>query len=327
MSVTYNDLTSTLFPEGVDTLELYQELTTAQKAIVVDWNALIAQKRFTEADALMAANPDLAKSFPTAEKWNKTMESIIAVQRFFKDSVFTYIQDTGVDVKEFILSAVKYKGNFSPSVLYGLYNLVYYETTDEETGKTIDAYMSYKETIPIGTLPTNTSYWFPVTLRGNMGASGVGLSFRKNWDYTKQYYENDIVLHDGDLWYAKQDNINSAPILGSANWEVFYELKQTTVSIIMIDGKPLSEGLACAAFSNPMLFKGIFVTEATITGGYFYELRFNETNKLIADSTETKSGEDYITTIKLYKTDGTTIDKTITKTETKVSGVYKTIIA
>ncbi len=325
MSVTYKDLTSTLFPEGVDTLELYQELTTAQKAIVVDWNALIAQKRFTEADALMAANPDLAKSFPTAEKWNKTMESIIAVQRFFKDSVFTYIQDTGADVKDSIINAIKYKGNFSLTTTYTVYNLVYYETTDPETGTTIDAYISYKETIPVGTLPTNTTYWFPVTLRGNMGASGVGMSFRKTWDYTKQYYENDVVLLNNTLWYAKQDNINSTPIAGSVNWEILFVLEQASSSIIMIDGKPLSEGLACVAFSNPILFKGIFLTEATITGGYFYELRFNGTNKLIADSTETKSGDDYITTIRLYKADGTTVDKTVIQTDTKVNGIYKTI--
>lgn len=312
MADSYADLKSQ-FPYLIDTRLEKRNPTLAEKPLILQWYNLQNGGNFTGADKILADNPTLKECFPTADDWNKTQDSVIAVERFFRD-----------EVQNYIIGAVKIKGKFLPDMQYGVYNLVYYETYDEETGVTIDAYISYKDNIPVGTLPTNTDYWYPVTLRGQMGASGIGLTFRKKWNETKNYYTDDIVSFNNILWIAKTNNLDSRPVEMSADWEIFFRLNQEASSITMQDNKPLSEGLICANFDNPSLLTGYTITSTKTADSYIDILTLTSTGRKIADRTEKKTAYDYITIINIYKEDGASIEKTITVKENITD--YRTVV-
>lgn len=315
MSITYPDL-DIKFPDEFDVGEFFRDLTISEKPLAIQWNKLYSEGRFEEAESILAENPKLKECFPTAKDWNRTLEICIGLERFFRDNV-----------QDYVVNAIKFKGEYSPTTQYKVYNLVYYKTTDLEMGTNIDAYVSYKDNVPIGTLPTNKDYFFPVVQRGQMGASGLGIAFRQDWKYDKTYALDDVVSYNNTLWFAKSSNSGRTPESVSSYWGVFLQLKQDTTSVLMVDGRLLSEGLICASFDNPSLIKGTFNTSKHISNGYLDEIRFTDTNKLIADRTETSITGGYNTTIRIYQSNGLTVDKTINIAETRIAEGYKTVIS
>ena len=69
-----------------------------------------------------------------------------------------------------------------------------------------------------GILPTDTNYWRILTLRGERGLSGDGLSFAWTWDNTTQYNLNDVVVYGNKWWAATQVNRGQQPQAGSNYW-------------------------------------------------------------------------------------------------------------
>ncbi|MDD3267231.1 MAG: hypothetical protein PHC75_08665 [Burkholderiales bacterium] len=316
MSITYPDLPDINFPDSYDIGKFFRDPTITEKSLIVDWNALIAQKRFTEADALITANPTLLECFSTASDWNKSLSICIALERFFRDNVENYI-----------INAIKNKGTYSPTTQYTIYNLVTYTSTDPETGTTIDAYIAIKDNVPIGTLPTNSTYFTPVTQRGQMGASGIGLSFRSDWSSTKSFYAQDVVLYNNILWIAKQDNINSVPSEESPNWGVFFYLRIYSNGVITPDNKTLEQNTIITAFDNPYLIAGTYITETVAGSDYISLLKWTSNNKLIADKTDSNPSVGvYNSLIRIYKSDGVTVDKTVTLAYSQSGNVYTTNI-
>ena len=69
-----------------------------------------------------------------------------------------------------------------------------------------------------GIAPTDAKYWRILTLRGERGLSGDGLSFTWVWDSTMQYNLNDVVVYGNKWWAATQVNRGQQPANGSAYW-------------------------------------------------------------------------------------------------------------
>ena len=69
-----------------------------------------------------------------------------------------------------------------------------------------------------GIAPTNTNYWRILTLKGERGLSGEGLSFAWVWDSTMEYNVNDVVVYGNKWWVSTQVNRGQQPANGSAYW-------------------------------------------------------------------------------------------------------------
>lgn len=190
------------FPESVDVFEKFQDPSISQLAVIQQYKKLYSEGKITEAVTLLEENPDLKHCIINAENLNKLRDAIISMQRYYLK-----------DVQAYLMNLVKWKGAWEDSESYNKYDVVSYARKD-----VVETFMAVVNDVPIGTTPINLEYWVPITLRGEQGVSGTGLSGRGNWNENTQYYVDDWVAHNSTIWAASNDNFNSEPYDGSPDW-------------------------------------------------------------------------------------------------------------
>jgi hypothetical protein len=198
MSTTYSDLIYSNYPDSCDTYEYMNDLSLETLNLAKQYQDLINSNKFTDAAQLLIDNPNLNKIMFNAEKYNKLIDSVKAIERLYFSDIQTYIMEL-----------VKYKGTYSSSQKYTKYDVVEYNSM---------IYMCISLSTPIGTSPTDDTYWYPLSIKGDQGESGTGLSPRGVWNSEIQYYKDDLVSYNNQLWAAKEDNINSLPNNDSTIW-------------------------------------------------------------------------------------------------------------
>ena len=87
------------------------------------------------------------------------------------------------------------------------------------------------KTPPSGTLPTNTTYWRILTIKGVMGESGTGLTFRYNWESGTSYYTEDVATYDNIVWCCLKDNTDVVPGSDSSVWKIIYTPTQNVYPV------------------------------------------------------------------------------------------------
>ena len=133
----------------------------------------------------------------------------------------------------YITSLVNYKGTYDNSTEYKKYDVVTYTT-----GETTCAYLVIVDQT-IGNLPISANF-VPITLKGDKGESGIGMTPRGIYNESTVYYLYDCVSYDKKLWYAKQNEFSGKlPSEGSAYWEIFTVISQSSYDITMADGSNL----------------------------------------------------------------------------------------
>ena len=214
MSTLYQDLDFTNFPNALDNIALKSNITNAADAqLVSQIQTAILDNDFVTAANLLNSNPYLSGKIFNANDYNQIRDALIALERFYKNDIYNYIADKQATWENNI-DRYNFKGVYSPSTQYEKNNLVNY-TTSEGT-------LLYlcTQTPPSGTAPTNTNYWRVLTIRGERGEPGEGLSFTWVWSSAMQYHVNDVVIFNSKWWVAKQPNQNQVPVESSSYWEV-----------------------------------------------------------------------------------------------------------
>ena len=311
ISNTYPDLPLTNYPEQIDTPNKYRDPSINEIPIIQEYYGYIDSGNYVAANQLLANNPSLKQCFISADRLNAFIEMNVALQRFFRDNVFQYI-----------ITAVKPKGVWSSSAQYSIFDLVIYSTTDAETGQTYDAAMVIKDYPPVGTTPADSEYFMPVTLRGEQGISGTGLSFREPWDSSKSYYIDDVVSYNNSLFVAKEDNTNKNP-LTSSEWNEIFKLKQDISSVIIssqnisLDKKMIEMAFDNLSTSNNIKKTTVFNESGSISD----EIRDLNSSLLLADkNTEfikiDGKVKNIISVINIYDSGGSTVVNTSTTTTT-----------
>ena len=212
MSALYPDLDFTNYPGELDNITLKSNITNATDAqLVAQIQASILAGDFANASAILNANPQLNGKIFNANDYNQIRDAILALERFYNSDIKNYItekQATWVaEVDKF-----NYKGVYSPTTQYYKNNMVDYTTTE---GTFLYLCIQQPDT---GIAPTNTNYWRILTLRGERGLSGEGLSFAWVWDSTMEYNVNDVVVYGNKWWVSTQVNRGQKPANGSAYW-------------------------------------------------------------------------------------------------------------
>ncbi len=214
MSKTYMDL-SNQFPDEIDALTRFSDVTPEYLSTVKQYYAFLEQDNLSSANALLEDNPALKTMIINAENLNKFVDIAISLERFYRD-----------EVEDYLVNIVKYKGAWNENTAYTKYDVVTYAREDN-----IEAYMGIVLDIPLGILPTNTTYFVPMVVRGPQGVSGTGLSYRYAWSSIQQYQADDCVAYKNALWAAKRDNVGAIPQDGSGDWELVLGIpSQITVS-------------------------------------------------------------------------------------------------
>lgn len=213
MSTLYQDLPLTNFPsDGVDTFPTYLNVTATDGPLIQQYMEAMNAGDQVLANQILAQIPAAEQKVIKATDLNKVMQATLAVERFYKDDIYDYIAQEQQNWEN-IINQFTYKGIYSSGNTYQKYNMVGYTFS----GSTL-IYIAIQD-VPNGIDPTNELYWRVLTIQGQDGEPGEGLSYRFGWNPATQYGPNQAVTYDGALWMSMQNNLNVQPGTNSTIWK------------------------------------------------------------------------------------------------------------
>ena len=235
MSATYPDLSSN-FPDSIDIFPTWFNIVASDGPLIAQYQAAMEAGNTTQANQILAQIPQGTQKIITATSLNDLTAAMLAVERFYKDNIADYIQ-TQQENWLTIINQFSYQGVWESGTSYVVNNLVSYTVSG------LNLVYIATSTPPVGTAPTNTQYWRLLTIQGQQGASGEGLSYRQEWNSSTQYATNDAVTYDGALWMALQASQNRLPDTNPQYWQlvmnletVTYPIQDTVPTNLQVDG-------------------------------------------------------------------------------------------
>ena len=104
MSVLYPDLDFTNYPGTLDNIELKSNITNSTDAQLVQQiqTAIIAGD-FSNASAIINANPQLNGKIFNANDYNQIRDAILALERFYKNDINLYLETSSNSLNVFSL--------------------------------------------------------------------------------------------------------------------------------------------------------------------------------------------------------------------------------
>ena len=240
MSITYPDLENK-FPDSIDNYDRFLDPTLEMLSVINQYYTKFDSGDLEGANALLTSNPILKQMVINANNLNQLRDMCISLERYYMN-----------DVQQYIMDIIKEPVNYNASTKYVRYDVVGYIVNGVR-----QYFWCFNDNTPIGTLPTNTTYFIPLTLRGDSieydwdgtklgvrvegevnytytdlkGLDGVGLLYKGQWNADTQYLVNQCVSHDNILWACNVDNVNSEPYVGNPNWSPALDIpKQINIS-------------------------------------------------------------------------------------------------
>lgn len=218
------DLSLTNFPGEIDSFLTYVNITANDGPKIKQYIEAMNAGNTTVANQIFETIPNATQKVIKATDLNKLSQAILAVERFYKTDVKPYIDQKQVEWTAYIDQFV-YKGIWSSGTTYATNNMVSYNV-----GTSAVIFIATSSP-PQGTPPTNPTYWRQLTIQGQQGASGEGLSYRQEWNATRQYYTKDATTFGGSLWECLQNNTNVRPGSNEAYWKLIVKFNATTYPI------------------------------------------------------------------------------------------------
>nr|DAF59701.1 MAG TPA: hypothetical protein [Siphoviridae sp. ct0Wl9] len=245
MSTKYPDLSLTNFPNSLDQFTTFLNIVSSDGPLIGQYQSAMQNGDTTLANQILTQIPQATQKIITAVDLNTLSQAMLAIERFYSNDIEPYIDDLHQSWLNTI-QQFSYKGVWQSGTSYVTNNLVSYTTSGLNF-----VYIALSN-VPIGISPTNQTYWRLLTIQGQQGASGEGLSYRQEWNSSKQYATNDAVTCDGALWMALQESQNRLPDTNPQYWQLVMNLK--TVTYPIQDTVPTNlqvDGLWFNTSSNP----------------------------------------------------------------------------
>lgn len=205
-----------------NTLEYFncQDIQIPDVSIRNSFKSLMAEGQYSQALDLLQQNlPQLEGKAYLAELLNRLSTNIGVLQDNYFVEVEEYLSGLLSDYNTLIDNFIA-KGAWNSQVEYTIYNFVVYNNS---------IYMCIQNP-PVGTAPTNTTYWLYLGLQGETGVPGVNVNLRYNWSSTLNYQINDVVVYDGKFYCATAPNINSVPT-DLISWVLFLDVGEGKINI------------------------------------------------------------------------------------------------
>ena len=235
MSTTYQSLQFTTFPDDIQSFVTMLNMSVEDGAAVTGYQQAMQAGNNTLARQYYSQITNANQKFIDATKMNTLMDTCVALQKFYKTDIEPYIQSQqtiwGNRINQF-----NYVGDYSASTLYAVNNFVTYTASGVR-----NVYICVKVP-PIGTAPTNTTYWRELSIQGLQGPSGENLSFRYAWDSGEVYYPEDVVVYDNVVWGCLVQNSNQTPQSGSTYWRSIYSPQQVVYPFSAQEPTNMQEG-------------------------------------------------------------------------------------
>lgn len=245
MSTKYPDLSLTNFPNSLDQFTTFLNIVSSDGPLIGQYQSAMQNGDITLANQILTQIPQATQKIITAVDLNTLSQAMLAIERFYLNDIEPYIDDLHQSWLNTI-QQFSYKGVWQGGTSYVTNNLVSYTTSGLNF-----VYIALSN-VPIGISPTNQTYWRLLTIQGQQGASGEGLSYRQEWNSSTQYATNDAVTYNGALWMALQASQNRLPDTNPQYWQLVMNLK--TVTYPIQDTVPTNlqvDGLWFNTSSNP----------------------------------------------------------------------------
>lgn len=245
MSTKYPDLSLTNFPNSLDQFTTFLNIVSSDGPLIGQYQSAMQNGDTVLANQILTQIPQATQKIITAVDLNTLSQAMLAIERFYLSDIEPYIDD----LQQPWLNTIQqfsYKGVWQSGTSYVTNNLVSYTISGLNF-----VYIALSN-VPIGISPTNQTYWRLLTIQGQQGASGEGLSYRQEWNSSTQYATNDAVTYDGALWMALQASQNRLPDTNPQYWQLVMNLK--TVTYPIQDTVPTNlqvDGLWFNTSSNP----------------------------------------------------------------------------
>ena len=183
------------------------------------------------ADALVSANPQLETKVINANMLNKIVDAIMSLEGYYDDGVTQYLANL---TNEFQLSIDEliYTSTYNGASQYEINNIVMYND---------ELYYCYARPT-IGTLPTNTSYWLYLGLKGKNGNPSLGVDYKGAWNSLANYSTYDMVVYNRLIYVAKTDNTNKIPKDNPTEWMVAMDIMKQGIYVSTSGATGLSLG-------------------------------------------------------------------------------------
>ena len=103
MSITYTDLTETLFPDALDAMTRISDLEVGEIVLANEYYRLYNNGNITAAKQLLQSNPQLQNKIFNAQNFNKIIDALVALERYFVACSFTQIDGEWISTKTYTL--------------------------------------------------------------------------------------------------------------------------------------------------------------------------------------------------------------------------------
>lgn len=225
MSTTYPQYPLTIFPEGIDNFNVFMDVVQSDYELLKLYQSALEDGDMAKAQNILEQIPNGSRKIISALRLNQLREAILALENFYGRDFVNYITNKQREWTDTIDRFI-YKGVFNSALQYVRNNIVSY--TNPTTGLNqlyINTYVGSGQT-PVGTLPTNTNYWRLLTIQGQQGISGDEGNFDFDWQSSKEYQPNTIVVYNNAWWRAIVPNVNTNPASNPNIWEKVLEIAQ-----------------------------------------------------------------------------------------------------
>lgn len=164
---------------------------------------------YSAAANLLLGNPQLDTKALTADVFNAIADELTWLQNQYTIKVTTPLANL-LTAFNALVGNFKDMQDWEAAETYTKYMFVHYQG---------NVYMYINDTASVAHLPTDTTYWALVGLRGEQGAGDTGLNLRYSWSSAVSYAPLDVVVYNDALWVAQATSTGEVPQDGSAYWQ------------------------------------------------------------------------------------------------------------
>lgn len=202
----------------------YQDIQIPDNLLQQQLQQYFQNGQYTEALTLLSNNNlQLEGKAYIANTINTLINGVMTLENYYYQGVTVFLSNLANQYQTMINNLRK-RGTWTNSIQYTPYNFVVYNN---------NIYMCILQP-PVGTPPTNTTYWLYLGLRGIQGPPGINVVMEYAWDSDVTYQVNDLVTYDGNIYVALQENTKVLPGTDPSTWMLFIQI-ETGGIIISVD--------------------------------------------------------------------------------------------
>ena len=199
----------------------YQDIQIPDASLQSQFQQYWVTGQYSQALSLLSTNATQlqGKAF-IADLINILSSGVLSLETSYNNGVPVFLSNLATQYSTLISNFIS-KGVWSASVQYTSFNFVLYNS---------EVYMCISEP-PVGTLPTDTTYWLYLGLQGEQGAPGVDVNMRYTWNSANTYNPNDLVVYGENIYVALVQNTNVTPGSDSSTWGIFITITPGQISV------------------------------------------------------------------------------------------------